>query len=78
MRCRGPATAVQGYRADCPGELAAGTIGSHTLSVLPPVQDTGWKSGCPAPSLARICSVYLGVTPKVRGTLCYPELPPSY
>jgi hypothetical protein len=44
---QGPRLAVQGYPADCPGELAAGAIGNHTLSVLPPVQDTGWKPGCP-------------------------------
>jgi hypothetical protein len=48
MRCRGPARAFQGYLADCPDELAAGAIGSHTLSALPPVQDTGRKPGCPA------------------------------
>jgi hypothetical protein len=41
MRCRGLAWPIQGYPADCPGELAAGAIGNHTLSVLPPVQDTG-------------------------------------
>jgi len=49
---QGPCPVGQGYLADCPGELATGAIGNHTLSVLPPVQDTGWKSGCPASQLA--------------------------
>lgn len=47
MRCRGPVRPYQGYLTDCPGELAAGAIGNHTLSVLPPVQDTSPKPGYP-------------------------------
>jgi hypothetical protein len=48
---QGPRLDVPGILVDCPDELAAGAIGNHTLSALPPVQDTGRKSGCPASQL---------------------------